>query len=1222
MIKKVFIKIILYVFAFILCALLSIPLLLQSAPVKNYLKELLVSEAGKALNAEFSIKNLGGNLFTSVILEGVSMKVENGKFIDVDSIKINYLPLALLSKKIRVNMIVLENPSVYFLQNKEDKWNYNLLGRKSQEAAGKAERHGGTSDWSVSAGLLTLKNASLLIRSNKSGPQVLLSHVDIEADAGLSPGFKDLIVKRLNLKTALSEIHIKGEMKNLADPDFDLDLKAPSIAFKDIRVWAPGLILTGSAKTEIALKGPLDNLHIDQKLAYRNAQFDNTGVLNLKKFSLFVDSRIRRFDPRIVAGSFPAGELNLDLLLNSNGFDVSSSSLSASVSFRPSKLADVSLRKGVCRLAIDKGYCDLSLEGLETSLGTISIESSGEIAGAAKPSEAIAVDLSAGLTGLDLSKIFGKGYLESSINSTLSVRVVKAAGKPIKDSMVAGLLAVDSSTISGISVESAGLNGRYENGILKFDYARLYTGPVDLEASGTFSAKEEIDISYKSAIRDLGIVNKAARLKGVSGSASISGSLKGSLEDLSAVALIDAKELSYSGFAVGTLHSNASMELSGPARELSGSADLDARDIRAGNREFNELAVKARADRKVIELSGALTADAERSAQFTGRIDARSSGRTVFSLNKLLLKLAGAEWANDGDLSFSLDHGALEVSSFALSGDGQRVTASGRLNLSAASDLTLDLKNLKLDEMERIAGYSEGNLSGALNARVRVQGTRASPQIDCSLELSSGSLKQLSYDSIASTVSFREKRLGLGLEIKKDGDTLFFAGGSLPVDLSLDARGKRFTYGDMDFLAKARHIDMSAIPLFLKPIEKAAGLLDMSVSVKGDPLKPVINANASVNKGFLLIRGANTPYTDIDLNIIAVNDKITLDHIRMRSGQGRAELKGTLTLNKFKPDRADLYLSASNFKIMDSEIIAGAVDADVHLTGPLAGLTVTGEVKLRSAQYNLEKQASLATVKEISFIEKGRAVKNLHGSAGSADILTGMTIDGKVTMDRDVWIRGMGLNAELSGSANITKDPDKAVIIVGKLTTLRGTFEFQGTVLSITDGSILFQGGPKLDPFLNMTASTRIQDITAIVQITGNISKPTVLLTSDPPRDQSEVLSYLMFGKSSAKLTEAESQVLSQTTANFVASAAIKSLREFLPRGFAPDLLQVRPEAQGGFAVGKYITNDLFLRYEFNYGVNAAQTILDYRINDRFDLQSQFGDETTSGADIFWKHNY
>ena len=94
------------------------------------LKELVLGTARDALGAEVKISNLNVSLFSGVALRGVA--VENpegypGQLLTADAFVLRYRLLPLLRRRVEVEEVSLQKPTITLARNDKGEWNYEVL---------------------------------------------------------------------------------------------------------------------------------------------------------------------------------------------------------------------------------------------------------------------------------------------------------------------------------------------------------------------------------------------------------------------------------------------------------------------------------------------------------------------------------------------------------------------------------------------------------------------------------------------------------------------------------------------------------------------------------------------------------------------------------------------------------------------------------------------------------------------------------------------------------------------------------------------------------------------------------------------------------------------------------------------------------------------------------------------------------------------------------------
>jgi translocation and assembly module TamB len=216
----------------------------------------------------------------------------------------------------------------------------------------------------------------------------------------------------------------------------------------------------------------------------------------------------------------------------------------------------------------------------------------------------------------------------------------------------------------------------------------------------------------------------------------------------------------------------------------------------------------------------------------------------------------------------------------------------------------------------------------------------------------------------------------------------------------------------------------------------------------------------------------------------------------------------------------------------------------------------------------------------------------------------------------------MGLESEWRSDMRV-RGTAKAPRIVGDLEVVRGTFNFAGRRLEITNGDVSFDGGVLTDPLLDITASTTVQSVTAAVNISGRAQNPQIAFTSTPALPQDEILARLLFGNSAGSLSPIQAIQLASTLNSLRGGGG--GLNPLGKLRSAPGLSRLRVVTAGGggaaLSAGQYITSNIYLEVVTDArGFTATQ--LEIALSRSLSILSQFGAFGGSSVDLRYSRDY
>jgi translocation and assembly module TamB len=230
--------------------------------------------------------------------------------------------------------------------------------------------------------------------------------------------------------------------------------------------------------------------------------------------------------------------------------------------------------------------------------------------------------------------------------------------------------------------------------------------------------------------------------------------------------------------------------------------------------------------------------------------------------------------------------------------------------------------------------------------------------------------------------------------------------------------------------------------------------------------------------------------------------------------------------------------------VLDNE--TGSVRADIGLDvqGPFDRTVVSGRVGVKNGVISIPESDHKEVISTrdpalYQFVDTSKSGDEEMGVGAPNALMANLQVNVNVDVARDTWVRTADANVEIftppDRALAIRVDQRRqAVVLDGEVQTDRGEYEFLSKRFQIRRGSVTFVGGRQIDPNLQITGEYEVrlaasQAINIRVNIGGSLSRPRIALDSDaqPPLSQSDLLSYLAFGRTSSSLLQFEGSSLS-----------------------------------------------------------------------------------------------
>jgi translocation and assembly module TamB len=200
--------------------------------------------------------------------------------------------------------------------------------------------------------------------------------------------------------------------------------------------------------------------------------------------------------------------------------------------------------------------------------------------------------------------------------------------------------------------------------------------------------------------------------------------------------------------------------------------------------------------------------------------------------------------------------------------------------------------------------------------------------------------------------------------------------------------------------------------------------------------------------------------------------------------------------------------------------------------------------------------------------------------------------------------------------------------LVGTIETVRGWYTYHNRKFTLERGQITFTGGTPIDPSLDIVARYTLQKYKIDMAITGTAHTPTLTLRSEPSLEQADILSMLIFGKSTNGLSAGEKSSLQSEMLSATAGYFASDLRRAVAEKLGLDNLEFdvgNTVTQSHIGAGKYLSEDVFVSTSHSSAdkKNQGQEFaVEYQMGENWQLKGSTTTTGNNGVDIFWQKRY
>jgi translocation and assembly module TamB len=461
-------------------------------------------------------------------------------------------------------------------------------------------------------------------------------------------------------------------------------------------------------------------------------------------------------------------------------------------------------------------------------------------------------------------------------------------------------------------------------------------------------------------------------------------------------------------------------------------------------------------------------------------------------------------------------------------------------------------------------------LDGLVTGHIDIAGTTAAPVMRAQVSIAGFRFDELALDQVDIEATYEQRVIGGVFAFQRGTQPVLQGQGTIPFDLAFGPSGERHLDQPIRFVIRADNLPAALPASLLDDLRQVEGVIAGTIEVGGTTKDPVLGGSLALRGGAATLLANNVRYRDVDGTFRLLDDRVVVVDAALRSNGGRSRVAGTVTFTQLGDPRFDLTLAAQDLQASRRRDVELTTTGDIRLTGRYTRPVLTGGVRVDRGALYLDE-----LVRQVQIVELDTPLlfdvvdtslvsvrKFLRGS--NNPFMQNLILNTQLGIGRDFWLRSREMNIELSGDVTLEFDNRQQDLrLTGTLAAVRGIYQLYGRRFEVREGTVDFYGTPGIDPALNISALYRVRlpdaaplDIRA--RLTGTLQAPQVSLSTDADIaiSQSDLASYLLFGRPTYELAPAESKAL--------ASHSLRLGRELLvPTAFGYAAAELETVASG-----------------------------------------------------------
>jgi len=346
-------------------------------------------------------------------------------------------------------------------------------------------------------------------------------------------------------------------------------------------------------------------------------------------------------------------------------------------------------------------------------------------------------------------------------------------------------------------------------------------------------------------------------------------------------------------------------------------------------------------------------------------------------------------------------------------------------------------------------------------------------------------------------------------------------------------------------------LDLSRFSTLVPAAKKITGILTGHLAVNGKLGKPEIRGEIDLANGsFVSMNRDLPPVTGVAASVDATLNGVNLKTLRATVAGGTLQGEGSLPFVEGKPGAMNVRLRASHLPIIRNDLMIVRANADLRLQGPFATAALTGSVGIVDSLFYRDIEllpiGKPFTGPAAAKLPKVDTPKN--PTAGVPEPFRNWTLNVTARTEDPFLIRGNLGTGQATANLRIGGTIGNPAP-TGEVKIRNGVASLPFSTLLVRSGTLRFTPEGGFNPTLEIRGTAEPRPYRVDVYVYGQLSDPQLVLTSNPPLPENEIMTLLATGTTTSGLENTQA----------ASSRALQLLIEEARRGRVPFAKQLRP---------------------------------------------------------------
>lgn len=336
-------------------------------------------------------------------------------------------------------------------------------------------------------------------------------------------------------------------------------------------------------------------------------------------------------------------------------------------------------------------------------------------------------------------------------------------------------------------------------------------------------------------------------------------------------------------------------------------------------------------------------------------------------------------------------------------------------------------------------------------------------------------------------------------------------------------------------------IPMKAVSIFNNDLSDVTGTIAITAQMKGITPKPAVTASVQLNDIGIILPTIRQKLHKTSGSILVDSQTVTLNKITGMLDTGRFTIDGIVHHSNFIPSKISLKASAISVPFQIPDTLQALVNADLNVSGTPENSLAKGEIVILDGMYKKDIELNLQDV-----IQKKRTTPSVSKAPPNIPFLKHMNLDISIKHRHPFLVRNKFANLDLTSDLKISGTYSNP-IVTGRAAIESGTIVYEKRELTVKKGGVDFVNPYRTEPVIDIESEIKIRKWDIVLKLSGTPEEIVMELSSNPPESHGDIMSLLVFGRTTKELIEKEggsSQSPSQMVGEIIANSVGQHIRK------------------------------------------------------------------------------